>query len=190
MKHTLIPLVLAVAMGSGCIHTNTKLPGVLDLRSDGSDAAPSTEPFKGTEEISREGFGSYINGEGLKITGDKVVIEDRNWHLVGLVHIVGDMAAAEYAALPKGTALRSVKIGDALTGTDVVLEIVPSLLAWIPIVGLINLINLAPHMTITMTGTRIQSSGGGGGAVEPPPPTDGGTPAVDPNAPATTAPGT
>jgi hypothetical protein len=83
-----------------------------------------------------------------------------------------------------------VKIGDALTGTDVVLEIVPSLLAWIPIVGLINLINLAPHMTITMTGTRIQSSGGGGGAVEPPPPTDGGTPAVDPNAPATTAPGT
>ncbi len=151
------------------MHTTSKLPGVLDLRSDGSGAAPANDAVKTTPEVTRDGIGGWLTGEGLKIAGDKVVIEDRQWHIIGLFPAFNDMGAGEYAALPKGTAMRGVKVGDGLVGTDVILALAPSLVSWIPIVNFVGLINLAPRMTLNVSGTRIQS-GGGGAAIEPAPP--------------------
>ncbi len=175
MKHLAIPLVLAAALSSGCMHTTSKLPGVLDLRSDGSGAAPENDAVKTTPEVTRDGLGGWLTGEGLKVTGDKVVIEDRQWHIIGLFPAFNDMGAAEYAALPKGTTMRSVKVGDGLVGTDVILAIAPSLVSWIPIVNLVGLINLAPRMTLNVSGTRVQ--GGAGAALETAPPTSDVPPA-------------
>lgn len=189
MKNT-ISLVLAAVLSTACLHTNTKLPGVLDLRSDGSGAQPATDQLKPSEETSRAGFGSFISGEGLQQKGADITIEDRQWFLLGLIHIVNDQGDAEYKALPKDTVLRNVKVGDALTGTDILVEIVPSVVlsALIITYPLAVIYNWFPHFTINVSGTRI--SGAGGGGTEPPPPTGDGTmpPSTDPNAPSTTTP--
>ena len=176
MKHIAIPLVLAVALGSGCLHTNTKLPGVLDLRSDGSDAATVTTALeKPDAEITRTGFGAIMWGDGLQVTGDKLALQDRQWHAIGLIPVFNDQLEAEYKAMPQGTALRGVVIGDQLSLVDIALEIVPTVVfSALVITSPLNIVVAAlPHMTINVSGTRIASSGGGGGGgAEPPPPTD------------------
>jgi hypothetical protein len=180
MKNLLPLLLCAAVAGTGCMHTNTVLPGVLDLRSDGSTATVNKDKVevKG-DDVKRDGFGAIMSGDGLQIEGEKVRVEDRNWHLLGLIHVINDHGEAEFAALPKTGALKNVHVGDRLAGTDVVIAIVPYLLFFIPIWNPFGIlaVDALPRMTMELTGTRIQ---GQAGPVEPPPPTDGTTPVAPP----------
>lgn len=161
------------------MHNTSKLPGVLDLRSDGSGAAPQNDAVKTSPEVTRDGLGGWMSGEGLKVAGDKVSIEDRQWHILGLFPAFNDMGAAEYAALPKGMAMRGVKVGDAIGTTDVILQIV------IGAIPCVSCANVAPRMTVSVSGARVQ--GGGGAAIEAAPPPDA-TPPPEPPVDTTTPP--
>lgn len=184
----LLPILALVLLSSACRHVTTKVPGVLDLRSDGSDAPAATTPPKTSEETARGGFGGFMKGDGVVATGADVTITDRKYWVIGLFSVINESATEEIQDALGDGAMRKVMIGDGLTFMDVGIAIIGQIVAWVPIVGLVNFI--LPPFDVTFSGTRIQT-GGGGGVVEPPPPTDGVPPAAgDPSAPSTTPPGT
>lgn len=181
----ILPLFTLALLCSACNHVTTKVPGVLDLRSDGSGATAAKEAPKASPEMMREGFSGIMYGDGLAGTAD-VTIVDRKYWVLGLVPILNESATEEIQAALGDGAMRNVKIGDSETGTDIIMSIV---VRAIPVVNVLGLI--MPPFDVTVSGTRIDTAGGAG-LVEPPPPTGAPSPAppaVDPNAPSTT-PGT
>jgi hypothetical protein len=182
-------LVASIASTTGCRSFTANVPGVLDLRSDGSQAAPVTTEKVPVGETTREGFGSFLTGSGVALKGADVSVEDRHWWFIGLFSIInGSMQEEMTAALGKG-ALKNVKVGETIGGMDAGLYaggIAASI--FIPFLGwyIINpaVQALMPTMTGTFSGTKIATSGGAGEAM--PPPTDPApmTPEAAPPAPA------
>lgn len=183
MKQTL-PFLALVLLSSACHHVTTKVPGVLDLRSDGSEAAVAKDAPKTSEETARTGFGAIMNGDGVTGTSN-VSIVDRKYWIIGLIPIMNESATEEIQAAMGDGAMRNVKVGDSFTVTDIGISIAGGFLSWVPVVGLVNLI--LPPFDVTVSGTRIETAAGGT-PVEPPPPTEGAPP-TDSTAPSTT-PGT
>lgn len=178
-----------VALG-GCYSFTAQMPGVLDLRSDGSGAALNTEKLP-PGETSREGFGGIFTGDGVKATGADVTIEDRHWWVIGLFNLINTSSKEEMSAALGKNAMRNVKVGEQMTMIDAAITAAPpvlsALLSWTGVGGLISLASImTPPMTFKASGQRILVSGTGGTAppVEPAP---APAPTTEP-APATPAP--
>lgn len=108
-----IPSLYALAAVSlfaatGCSHITTKVPGVLDMRSDGG-LAPVDKDKKSAE---RSGFDAIMNGEGVK-GGSDVQVVDRKYWILDLFPVLNESATEEIgAAMGSDGALRNVRIGE------------------------------------------------------------------------------
>jgi hypothetical protein len=144
--------LLAIVFATGCNHIDTKVPGVLDLRSDASDAPVDTTAPRAE---ARSGTDAFIWGDGAIQSGTQVTITDRKWWLLkGLVPISNESATEEIAAAVGDSALRNVKLGESLSWMDVAVSIVP---AGVPFVGTTIEYAVMPPMDVTMTGQHVRT---------------------------------
>jgi hypothetical protein len=185
-------LALCAALSTGCYSFTANVPGVLDLRSDGSQASVSSDKLPPGEH-TRDGVGGFMFGNGLQpgAAPADVTIEDRHWWAIGLFTIMNPSIKEEVqAALGKG-AMRKVYIGEEQTFMDIGLTIGMSIVAGIiPGVNgiLIPLVRaITPPMTSKLSGTRIAVSGAPAGGEAMPPPTDPMPPPAEGTAPPTDA---
>ena len=95
--------VVAIVGATGCNHYRTPIPGVLDLRSDGSGAPVSSTKL--ATDAQRTGIDAWMKGDGT--TGDvEVKINDRAVWALRLVYL-GDGAQSEIAsAMPASGTVR------------------------------------------------------------------------------------
>ena len=180
----------------GCRAFEANVPGVLDLRSDGAQAATIEEKLP-AGETTRDGFGGILTGEGVKANKADVTVEDRHWWILGLFKIANPSMKEEMAAALGKNAMRKVYVGEQLAGTDVVIGIVGGIPVVVPFIGYLWILAweaIAPPMTGTFSGTRIAATGGSAAPMAPEgeptqPPTDPApapAPAPAPSAPPAT----
>jgi 2-oxoglutarate dehydrogenase E2 component (dihydrolipoamide succinyltransferase) len=177
-------IVAVTASVPGCRSFEANVPGVLDLRSDGSAAAPATDKLAPNPETTREGVGGILTGNGVQANGADVTIEDRHWWFIGLLKIINPSMKEEMAAALGKGAMKNVHVGEQeafvdagiTIGMTVVSGIIP-FIGW----GLLLPITqaLTPPMTGTFSGTRIATAGGS---------MEGTPPPVEPAPPAAPAP--
>lgn len=170
----LLGLALAVggAVGlAGCFHYTADVPGVLDLRSDGSQAAPNEEalvapapsaPGEEPPALRRDGVAAILEGDGVVEQGTRFTLEDRHWFLgatawfPGLFLTFNDSSAEELDAALGGQALRNLRLGHKLMMTDVLLTVGVGL---IPVVGTCASLLVAPRpWTFTASGERVRTA--------------------------------
>jgi hypothetical protein len=161
-----IPAVVAVVMaaGAGCHHITTRVPGTLDMRSDGAGATPGkTDPKKVPADIARTGFDSILWGDGVAAnSGATIDVSDRKYWAIGLISIANESETEELNAVLANGGVRKVVIGEKESGTDVLIGFVPYALQLIPFVG--NLAGavaaiVTPPRTTTLTGELISGYG-------------------------------
>ena len=186
-----VGLLLAAAFvlsTTACFHVTSNIPGVLDVRSDGSAAAPDASALPAT--ATRTGLDNFLWGSGVSnaslksdwpamIEGAKspseVTIEDRSWHwFTGLWPFGNESSSEEWTAALGTGSLRNVRIGDGhlllWDGIFPVAESVALNVLSAVTFGLTAPLNLVvPYpVTFTATGVRVQGSGG---VANPPLPT-------------------
>jgi len=120
---------LIIFTSSGCYHVTSKVPGVLDLRSDGADSTVDSSPLP--KGATREGFDAFAYGAGVTGAAD-VLIEDRNHYVIDLVPILNESSTEEWKSALGDGALRNIAITEQFGGMSVLLTLVKSC---IPCVG-------------------------------------------------------
>lgn len=145
-----LALVAALAAGAtGCTHITTTVPGVLDLRSDGSAATVETKAATG----ERSGFDAIMNGDGVKGTSD-VMIEDRKYWVCSLFPVLNPSATEEISAAVGTSAMRNVRIGEQYTLLNWGVSVCVSLIPLVNIAGLVM-----PPRDFRFWGTRLAKEG-------------------------------
>jgi hypothetical protein len=146
----LVLSALALASASGCFRYQTRIPGVIDLRSEG--AGLSGEPAKNAEnpDVTRDAATAILAGDGLKATGTRVAIEDRTFWVLGLIPIYNPSMHEELsAALGHGHGLRHLKIKEQVGIMDVGITLLVRLC-----VGAAGW--LVPTWTLSATAERVR----------------------------------
>jgi hypothetical protein len=156
----LTSLATAAAVCGGCNHIDTKVPGVLDMRSDGAGLAVAEPP----QVRTREGVDWFMAGSGVTPTAGTVSVDDRQHYVLRIFPVLNDNAAEEIRICTENAALRDVTIGDGQTTGDVLWIFAGQALNLVPAVGslgnLVMNVGLAPW-TATFSGTRVESPKGG-----------------------------
>jgi hypothetical protein len=156
----LTSLATATAVCAGCNHIDTKVPGVLDMRSDGAGLAVA----ESLQVRPRDGLDSFVAGSGITDTAGTVSVDDRQHHVLSLFPVMNDNAAEEIRICTENAALRDVTIGDSHTGGDALWLLAGFVVNFVPVVGTIGYVvmdaGLAPW-TATFSGTRVESPNGG-----------------------------
>jgi hypothetical protein len=106
-------VVVAVTTG-GCLHIQTELPGVLDLRSDATEAPIQVAPPPPGDAVAREGLERFALGAGVVGTTD-ITIEDRTHYALAFFPLFNDHGTQEWAAAQGEGALRNVVLGEELS---------------------------------------------------------------------------
>ena len=164
MRAPLLATALALVSGAGCLHITTKVPGVLDMRSDASEVPAETKPATG----GRDGFSSILWGDGTQGTSN-VTIQDRKYWVIGLIPVFNDSATEEIQAAVGDGVLRNVVIGEQFTLLDMGLTYCAEPVISVCTLGLGGILGLVlPPFDFKMTGTRGKAVSAG--AEEPPPP--------------------
>lgn len=165
-------VLAALGFSSGCHHLTTNVPGVLDMRTDGS-AATAAPRKAGVGE--RTGFDGIMYGEGVQGTSE-LKVTDRKYWACSLVPVLNESATEEIttAVGPNG-ALRNVKIGEQFTFMNWLTQAVVNVL---PVVNVLNII-MPPH-DFHFWGTPIEAASAAvplpATDTPPPPPADVTTP--------------
>ena len=156
----LTSLAAAAAVCAGCNHIDTRVPGVLDMRSDGA-ALATAEPLT---VRPRDGLDGFVAGPGIASTGGAVSVEDRQHFALLLIPLMNDNATEELRICTEKAAVRDITIGDGRTGGDALWVAAGYVASVVPFVG--GLANIAmnivlPPWTATFSGTRVESPNGG-----------------------------
>jgi hypothetical protein len=156
---SLLLVVVALPSTSACFHITTKVPGVIDMRSDGADMPTDTKPLTLGRDVSRTGVEAILMGDGTQQSGARVTVADRKFWAVGLVPLVNASTSEEIqAAVGTGT-LRRVKVGESETVIDVAMYLGGSFVT--SFVGLSGIWALfMPPLTASFEGERIAADGG------------------------------
>ena len=101
------------AASSGCYHITTHMPGVLDLRSDASEAPTDSKPSKD----ARSGFDGILWGDGVDGAGT-VSVDDRKYWVLGLFPVANESATEEVQSAVGDGALRNITVGEQVTPVD------------------------------------------------------------------------
>lgn len=139
-RNAIAPLLAlaALAAGGGCHHLTSKVPGVLDMRTDGSGAAAAPRKA-GTGE--RTGFDGLMYGDGVQGTNE-LKVTDRKYWVCSFFPIINESATEEITvALGPGGALKNCRIGEQYTIMNWLTQTVVSIL---PVVSVLNII-MPPH---------------------------------------------
>lgn len=158
----------SLASTTACMHITTKVPGTLDMRSDGAEASADTSVVQYGKDVSRTGFDAIVSGDGVQQSGSHVTIADRKLWALAYFPIMNESATEEIqAALGKG-ALRKVKVGQTYSVIDVAILYGGSLVTGF--VGLSGIYALfMPPVTATFEGDRIGASAAAAAAASPSP---------------------
>jgi hypothetical protein len=140
--------VLALSLTSGCYHITTKVPGVLDLRSDGSGAETDSA---GPKDGSRTGFDAILWGDGVQGSG-QVTVVDRKYWFIGLIPMGNESATEEIGSATGTGALKGVMIGEQYTLIDFGIGFCAT---YIPIAGC-----FVPPRDFKLSGSRVKPSSG------------------------------
>ncbi len=110
---SVIVLVAAVS-GSGCFHHQAHLPGVIDMRTDGSGLPSPAKPRTTTDrKIARPSSEALVEGAGLTLAGRDLTIEDRHYWIFGSIPIYNESPTPELqAALNVGGAVTTIEVGE------------------------------------------------------------------------------
>lgn len=131
--------LLATCLSSGCYTRVIRVPGVVDLRSDGGGletAAPD-------DVNTRTGVDAILSGEGPRHVNGRIVIEEREAWALGAFPVWNESATEELeVALNRGGVLCDVVIEERVTATDAALYLTK-------VVPVINLIGLWATPTFT-----------------------------------------
>ena len=165
-------LPLAALSLCACNTITTKVPGVVDLRSDAS-GAPTDSASK--VEGARSGFDSIMSGDGTTATSGNVKINEKRYWVIGLIPVGDADVAPEIAQASAKGALRNVHIGEEYTLFDGVERICVSA---IPVVDILDLV--LPAWDVNIDGTKVKT----GDATEPPSPAAAPATPVTPPPPA------
>lgn len=124
-----------VASSAGCFHHQTYLPGVIDMRTDGSGLPSATAPATIDSKVARSGAEAFAQGAGVaQVGGDVVTVEDRHYWVFGSIPIYNESPTPELlAARDLGGALNRVEVGESMGVIDIVASIVVPLV--IPATG-------------------------------------------------------
>lgn len=156
MKQLLLLAVLAVS-STGCFHMRADLPGVLDLRSDGSEAAVDNTALPA--DAARDGIGGFFSGGGVQGTKGDVTIENRVTFLTlggaFFIYPLNDNTNDEWrTVLGKEGAARNVTIGEGITGGTALNAFLRGLCCY-PV-----FVFSAIGVDLSGSATRIEGSGG------------------------------
>jgi hypothetical protein len=89
---------IVALLSTGCFRYQTRIPGVIDLRTDGAALPPDSEVQHYPPEIKRDEATGIIAGKGLVSNGHQVRIEDRSFWVLGLIPIYNQSIAEELQA--------------------------------------------------------------------------------------------
>jgi hypothetical protein len=154
---SLLLLALALSPTTGCYRYATDIPGVLDLRSDGTEAPSRSEPPV-APEAKREGLLALFAGPGVREDGADITVEDRHVFggatllAPGLFLLTNDSAFPELKATLREEGLRDLRVGQRRTGMDVALELG---VAMVPGLGCATLLVAPRPFTFTASGRRV-----------------------------------
>lgn len=144
--------LVAVGASSGCFRRSVAVPGVFDLRTDGSGEKSKRPKPLSTE---RRDFEALLQGKGPYVVGNTIFIEDRAYWVYGAIPAVqGDVVKAfrtVMEASPGG--LRNVYVGEQYTFVDWAITFV-SRLVFTP-AGIIT-----PPLTFQASATALEAPGG------------------------------
>ena len=126
----------ALVSSAGCFHHQAYLPGVIDMRTDGSGLPAARAAATSNPKLARAGVEALAQGAGVARVDSEITVEDRHYWIFGSVPIHNDNPTPELvAARDVGGALTGVQIGEALDVIDVLASIaVPLVLpvtAWV-----------------------------------------------------------
>jgi len=116
MVKRLFALLAALFLSTGCYTVTSKMPGVLDLRSDGQDAPVDHSEL--AQSAKRDGFGGIAFGGGVSGSGD-VLIEDRNHYVLLLLPIMNESSSEEWRSALGDGQLRNIAITEGMSGMSV-----------------------------------------------------------------------
>ena len=170
MRRIISPLLVVAAMASttACTHITTKVPGTLDMRSDGAEAAPDTSVTQYGKDTSRSGFDGIVSGDGVQQSGSHVTVVDRKLWALSYFPIMNESATEEIQAAMGTGALRKVKIGETESIIDFAIYYGGSFVT--SFVGLSGFYALVmPPKTVTFEGERIGVSAAAAAAATPSP---------------------
>jgi hypothetical protein len=147
---------------TGCLHITTKVPGVLDLRSDAAEVPANPKPPTG----ARDGFDSILKGDGVQ-GKDNVTLDDRKYWVIGLIPLRDDSGTELIQnATGDGGVLRNVTIGEQFTLLDSVGSVCVGAVGSVCVIG--SLVGLVlPPVDFKVTGVRGKAASA---SAEPPPP--------------------
>lgn len=168
-KHIALALGACLGLASaGCHHYHTAIPGVVDIRSDGSGAKADSRELELGQDVKRESVEAIVIGKGVEVQGHKVKIEDRTYWILHIAPMFNTSAAEEVdAALANNGALREVSTTYEVSVIDVVIElgaglavgvvnVVPVLGQLVSAVGWVGMMVFLPSFTFQLEGERIQ----------------------------------
>jgi hypothetical protein len=114
---------LLVVATSACFRYQTRVPGVLDMRTDASAAkvAPAEAPLGPN---NRRGIKGLAIGRGVNVAPEGVRVEVRRWWLHGGLLLTGDASSEVRAATEISGALRDVVIRERQAPLDVLFSLV------------------------------------------------------------------
>jgi hypothetical protein len=158
----MVALLLLMVAPTGCFRYQTRIPGVVDVRTDGSEAARSgAQP---PARAVRTGAQGLLLGRGTERRGDRIHVEDRRYDLRQAIPLVNPSAARELAdATGASGALRRVELTEQMTLLDVLYTF---LAGYLPLGDWFT-----PSWTFTASGEPVIPPGKSGGAPPPPLPT-------------------
>lgn len=151
-------VVVALSTTTACSHITTKVPGTLDMRTDGAEATLDTTAPQYGRDVARTGFDAILSGDGVQQSGAHVTVVDRKLWALRYFPIMNESATEEIqAAMGKG-ALRKVKIGETDSVIDIgILYGGAFITSFVGLSGIYGL--FMPPTTVTFEGDRIAGPG-------------------------------
>jgi hypothetical protein len=113
--------VVIFALSSGCFHHQAHLPGVIDMRTDGSGLpAPAKTTAPTDRRVTRSSSESLAEGAGLSVAGRELTIEDRHYWIFGSIPIYNESPTPELrAALHVGGAVIAIQVGEEIDAVGI-----------------------------------------------------------------------
>lgn len=152
-------LVALLASGaSGCFRYHTHVPGVIDMRTDGSEAPPARTKVR---DLEREAGFHLVLGRGIqRMPERRILVEERHYWLAGDIPLLNTSAREDVGlVLKRAPAWRNVVVTEEMSTLDgVAYNVIP---VFIPLTGYV-----LPPFTFTYEAEPVD---GGRAPVAPPP---------------------
>ncbi len=138
-KTNLVVLMLCgvTATSVGCNRHAMRLPGVVDMRTDGTGAEPGKVDLTTVSQHVRPEFSGLMEGEGIGVRGPEITVEDRAYWLIRVIPVYNNSIDEELQGMleASGGGVRNLHLGEEFMFIDWALSVVAQfifpLTAWV-----------------------------------------------------------